>query len=74
MSDGTRTHDSRDHNPMLYQLSYAHHGPANRDVRQCTAYRQSGTTYDGSGSGVGVATAGCGVTSGPGGGTKIVDR
>ena len=26
MDDGTRTHDDRDHNPGLYQLSYAHHG------------------------------------------------
>ena len=25
MDDGTRTHDDRDHNPGLYQLSYAHH-------------------------------------------------
>ena len=25
MDDGTRTHDNRDHNPGLYQLSYAHH-------------------------------------------------
>ena len=25
MADGTRTHDSRDHNPGLYQLSYGHH-------------------------------------------------
>ena len=25
MSDGTRTRDNRDHNPGLYQLSYAHH-------------------------------------------------
>lgn len=25
MNDGTRTHDNRDHNPGLYQLSYAHH-------------------------------------------------
>jgi hypothetical protein len=25
VSDGTRTRDPRDHNPMLYQLSYAHH-------------------------------------------------
>ena len=24
MSDGTRTRDRRDHNPELYQLSYAH--------------------------------------------------
>ena len=27
MDDGTRTHDSRDHNPGLYQLSYVHHRP-----------------------------------------------
>ena len=25
MSDGTRTRDTRDHNPVLYQLSYTHH-------------------------------------------------
>ena len=25
MDDGTRTHDNRNHNPGLYQLSYAHH-------------------------------------------------
>jgi hypothetical protein len=25
VDDGTRTHDRRDHNPLLYQLSYAHH-------------------------------------------------
>ena len=25
MDDGDRTHDGRDHNPGLYQLSYAHH-------------------------------------------------
>ena len=25
VDDGTRTHDDRDHNPGLYQLSYAHH-------------------------------------------------
>ena len=32
VDDGTRTHDDRDHNPGLYQLSYAHHGNSN-----CTA-------------------------------------
>lgn len=26
MSEGTRTPDRRDHNPELYQLSYAHRG------------------------------------------------
>ncbi len=25
MDDGTRTHDNRNHNPGLYQLSYVHH-------------------------------------------------
>ena len=28
VADGTRTHDNRDHNPGLYQLSYSHHGTA----------------------------------------------
>ena len=28
MDDGTRTHDGRNHNPGLYQLSYVHHRPA----------------------------------------------
>ena len=27
MDDGTRTHDGRNHNPGLYQLSYVHHRP-----------------------------------------------
>jgi hypothetical protein len=25
VSDGTRTHDTQDHNLVLYQLSYTHH-------------------------------------------------
>ena len=25
VSDGARTHDNRNHNPGLYQLSYTHH-------------------------------------------------
>ncbi len=25
VADGTRTHDDRNHNPGLYQLSYRHH-------------------------------------------------
>jgi hypothetical protein len=28
VSDGTRTRDHRDHNPELYQLSYAHQATA----------------------------------------------
>ena len=27
VSDGARTRDPRDHNPVLCQLSYAHHAP-----------------------------------------------
>ena len=25
VANGDRTHDTRNHNPMLYQLSYSHH-------------------------------------------------
>ncbi len=25
VGNGTRTHDTRNHNPVLYQLSYTHH-------------------------------------------------
>ena len=28
VADGTRTHDNRNHNPGLYQLSYSHRKPA----------------------------------------------
>ena len=34
VNDGTRTHDDRNHNPGLYQLSYAHH-------RRCAFQRMS---------------------------------
>jgi hypothetical protein len=30
VSDGARTRDNRDHNPVLYQLSYTHHGGRSR--------------------------------------------
>ena len=33
MDDGIRTHDDRDHNPGLYQLSYAHHNFPNFTVK-----------------------------------------
>ena len=32
VDDGTRTHDTRNHNPMLYQLNYIHHGFATPGV------------------------------------------
>ncbi len=36
VNDGTRTHDDRNHNPGLYQLSYAHQSP----LRQTTIAEQ----------------------------------
>ena len=33
VDDGTRTHDTRNHNPMLYQLNYIHHM---EDLRKTT--------------------------------------
>ena len=30
VDDGARTHDRRDHNPELYQLSYVHHRPTEK--------------------------------------------
>ena len=40
MSDGTRTRDIRDHNQVLYQLSYTHHDSptarATGEQRKCT--------------------------------------
>lgn len=32
VNDGIRTHDNRDHNPGLYQLSYAHHNLLTRNL------------------------------------------
>jgi hypothetical protein len=32
VTEGTRTPDTRDHNPVLYQLSYSHHAGTD-DVR-----------------------------------------
>src|SRR3569833_1804335 len=34
VDDGTRTHDNRNHNPGLYQLSYAHHDNIHIRARQ----------------------------------------
>ena len=30
--DGTRTHDTRNHNPLLYQLNYSRHLVCQKDV------------------------------------------
>jgi hypothetical protein len=34
VDDGTRTHDGRNHNPGLYQLSYVHHCPTTPDPEE----------------------------------------
>ncbi len=39
VSDGVRTRGPWDHNPVLYQLSYAHHDQLYRSDIQCTALR-----------------------------------
>ena len=33
MADGARTHDNRNHNPGLYQLSYSHRRTSNYSER-----------------------------------------
>ncbi|SPA24974.1 hypothetical protein CBM2637_A170308 [Cupriavidus taiwanensis] len=42
MADGTRTHDDRNHNPGLYQLSYSHRRGHQRsaDRRKTRLYKQ----------------------------------
>ena len=37
VADGARTHDNRNHNPGLYQLSYSHH----RDSKTWSARQES---------------------------------
>ena len=44
VADGTRTHDNRNHNPGLYQLSYSHHGTAGD--ASCTAGGRLSTILD----------------------------
>ena len=39
VSDGGRTRDNRDHNPVLYQLSYTHHVQAPAYRGRARAYR-----------------------------------
>ena len=39
VGDGTRTRGHRDHNPVLYRLSYAHHANRrNTAIRGCRSY------------------------------------
>ena len=64
MSDGTRTRDTRDHNPVLYQLSYTHH----RTSRTIVA-AQAGSAFSTSAA----ASWACSLL-GPGSGTNTVCR
>jgi hypothetical protein len=43
VADGARTHDNRNHNPGLYQLSYSHHG---RTSFCCNGAPDRTRTYD----------------------------
>ncbi len=43
VSDGTRTRDRRDHNPELYQLSYAHREGANASSGRQALGRRRGS-------------------------------
>ena len=44
VSDGARTRDNRDHNPVLYQLSYTHHGAVGEHTgSSATGVHVSGT-------------------------------
>jgi hypothetical protein len=77
--DGTRTRDPRDHNPVLYQLSYDHHlrlavldhhsGTPRGVVERVTG--APGDPYSPISS---AAIALAASTSGPGSGTKTVRR
>jgi hypothetical protein len=76
VSDGARTRDNRDHNPVLYQLSYTHHGvaEATADSLSGRMAAQSGITEPGAGGTTCAAAAFAASVSGPGSGTKTVDR
>jgi hypothetical protein len=78
VTDGTRTRDPRDHNPVLYQLSYDHHAHGKAlPVVPDKHSRPPGTAVDGV-TGVSdqrpAAMAFAVSTSGPGSGTNTVRR
>ncbi len=43
MADGARTHDNRNHNPGLYQLSYSHHRRENYSERSAAGAEPGNT-------------------------------
>jgi hypothetical protein len=42
VSDGARTRDTQDHNLVLYQLSYTHHGPTGEGRRKGNGANDTG--------------------------------
>ena len=76
VSDGDRTRDNRDHNPVLYQLSYTHHGPdgagAEVDTNRSPAPQPNRLGQDPASRSL--ATAVTSSELGPGGETKAVRR
>jgi hypothetical protein len=55
VSDGTRTRGRRDHNPELYQLSYAHQADCRANLAPRSAFESGGNDWTG---GVDRATTG----------------
>lgn len=70
MTEGIRTPDTRDHNPVLYLLSYGHHDatPPTGSPGPVRVPDHDNPTYSW------VAIPFAWSTSGPGGGTKMVFR
>jgi hypothetical protein len=77
VNDGARTRDILDHNQVLYQLSYTHHGHA-RGAALAAVYKPEGrdqSSVSPSGASVNSAASALAVSeSGPGCGTKIAER
>jgi hypothetical protein len=64
VSDGIRTRDPRDHNPVLYQLSYTHQAPPNGGPHTLPVHAGADRA----------AIARAAAESGPGGGTNTAAR
>ena len=50
VDDGARTHDTRNHNPMLYQLNYIHHVmdcKGTKKIVPCKGWTQKNQSADG---------------------------
>jgi hypothetical protein len=80
VSDGNRTRDTRDHNPVLYQLSYTHHELRRSQCTQGSAGSRTGYPYSETGPPpvgwprIEPAIERAVAESGPGCGTKTAER